>query len=61
MRQKEMLIVSMTILMTIFAWIAADIIHIANTEKVKAITPSVSKPINVNIDLEVFKILESKN
>jgi hypothetical protein len=60
MRQKEFLIISITIFLTIIAWLMADIYHISTTEKVKLISPKVLKPINVNIDTEIFKVLEER-
>lgn len=60
MKQKEFLIISITVFLTIIAWLIADVYHISTTEKVKLINPKVSKPINVNINTEIFKLLEEK-
>lgn len=60
MKQREFLIISVTIFMTIIAWIAGEVYRTAQTQKVKAIRPSVSSPIVISIDLEVFKRLEKK-
>ena len=60
MRQKELLIITITVFLTIIAWLIADVYHITTTEKVKLISPKVLKPINVNIDTQIFKVLEEK-
>lgn len=60
MKQKELLIISITIFLTIIAWLIADIYHIMTTEQVKLISPKVLKPINVNIDAQILKLLEEK-
>lgn len=60
MKQRELLIISITIFLTFIAWSAAEIYRTAQTQKVKAIRPSVSKPVNITIDIEVFKRLEKK-
>lgn len=60
MRQKELLLIAITIFMTAIAVIIGDLIHTVKTPKFEAIRPSVAKPIDINIDLNVFKILEEK-
>lgn len=60
MKQKEILIISITILLTIGAWILAEIYHVTITEKVKFISPQASQPVNVNIEVNIFDRLEKK-
>lgn len=60
MKRKEFLVISITIFLTIIAWLIADIYHVSTTEKVKLINPKVLKPMNVNIDTKIFKLLEEK-
>jgi len=60
MKQKEFLVISITVFLTIIVWLIADLYHISTTEKIKLINPRVLKPININIDTEIFKILEEK-
>jgi len=60
MKQKEFLIISITIFLTIIAWLIADIYHIATTEQIKLINPKVLKPVNINIEAETLKLLEEK-
>lgn len=60
MKQKEVLIITITIFLTLIAWIAADLYHVATTEqaKVKQIT-SIAK-LELKIDLGVIDALEAK-
>jgi len=60
MKQKELLIVSITAFLTIVAWIAADIHHIVTTQKAteKKIAPI--EFLNVQIDESVFSLLREK-
>ncbi|OGK22049.1 hypothetical protein A3C23_03115 [Candidatus Roizmanbacteria bacterium RIFCSPHIGHO2_02_FULL_37_13b] len=61
MKQRELLIISLTVFLTLIAWIVADINHVINTQKVDAARPEYLKPINVNIDIDVFeKIINKK-
>ncbi len=60
MKQKEFLIISITVFLTIVAWLMADIYHISITEKARLVSPKVLKPININISTEIFKVLEEK-
>jgi len=60
MKQKEFLIISITIFLTIVAWLIADIYHITTTEQIKLISPKVLKPIDINIEAETLKLLEEK-
>lgn len=60
MKQKEVLLISITMLLTIVAWIIAGIYHVTVTEKVKFISPQASQPVNVNIEVSIFDRLEKK-
>ncbi len=60
MKQKEFLIISITIFLTLIAWITADLYHIATSEKLKVKDTASAKPINVKIDVAVFDLLEQK-
>lgn len=60
MKAKELFIISLTVFLTIIAWIIADVYHIVNTEKSKNEATSIMKPINPNINLKVFDALEKK-
>lgn len=60
MRQKELLIISITIFLTIVAWIVSDIYHVAKTEKLGSLKSKTLEPININIDHEIINALEKK-
>ncbi|OGK56674.1 hypothetical protein A3J15_03245 [Candidatus Roizmanbacteria bacterium RIFCSPLOWO2_02_FULL_38_10] len=61
MKQKELLIISLTIFLTLIAWIVADINHVINTRKVDAAKIEYLKPINVDIKINVFdEVLNKK-
>ena len=60
MKQKEFLIISITIFLTIVAWIVADIYHISSTEKIKLNDTAIVEPIHISIDTGIFDILKNK-
>ena len=59
MNKKELYILSIGVFLTILAWLVADILHAATSEKVKA-KIDISAPINYQIDLKVFEKLKTK-
>ena len=60
MKQKEFLIISITVFLTVIAWIVADIYHITSTEKVKLRDSAIAEPIHSSIDNRIFDILSEK-
>lgn len=46
--------------MTVIVWIAADLVHIAKTEKLPSHDPRLAQPVKVHIDTEVITKLEQK-
>lgn len=60
MKQKEFLIISITVFLTVVAWIVADIYHISSTEKVKLRDTAITQPIQISIDSSVFDVLMQK-
>ena len=60
MNQKELFLISVTIFMTVIVWIAADLVHIAKTEKLPSHDPRLAQPVKVHIDTEVITKLEQK-
>lgn len=60
MRQKELLVISITVFLTLIAWIAADLYHITTVERIKISDIRSSEPINVKIDVKLFDSLEMK-
>ncbi len=60
MNQKELLIISVTIFMTVTTWIFADLYHVSSTQQVRPADPKYLKPINVQIHPELLDILEKK-
>ena len=60
MNQREVLIISITIFLTVIGWIVADLLHVANTDQLENNDPRFSQKINVEIDMEVFDSLESR-
>lgn len=60
MNQKEILIITITIFLTILGWIAADLVHIANTKKVEEINARFSQPLKTTIQKDIFTNLEKR-
>lgn len=60
MKQKEFFIISLTIFLTVVAWMIADIYHAAKMKRIKTTTPEINKTINVNLNREIFQILQEK-
>lgn len=60
MNQKELLIVSITVFLTIVAWIFADLYHVANTNKVVVQDRRYLKEINILIDKKLLDTLQTK-
>lgn len=60
MKQRELFIISITVFLTIVAWIIADLFHIATTQKVQFSVKEASQPLDITIDAQVFEALESK-
>lgn len=61
MSQKELLIITVTIFLTIIGWIIADLVHVANTKKVEEINVRFSQPITTTFDKKMFNDLEKRN
>lgn len=60
MRQKELLIISVIVFLTILAWIVADIYHISTTQKITPIETPASTMKTTVIDTSVLDVLQSK-
>lgn len=60
MNKKELYILSVTIFLTIVAWIIADIYHISTTKNIQIGNTPEKKPISASIDENIIKILEAK-
>lgn len=60
MNQKELLIISITIFLTVMVWIAADLNHIRTTDSIPDKDPRFSRGIDVNLNVEVVDALENK-
>lgn len=60
MSQKELLIITITIFLTIVGWIAADLVHVAQTQKVEEINARFSRPIDIEINKDVITELEKR-
>lgn len=60
MNQKELLIISITIFVTISVWIIADLFHLSQTRQVKAAYPEFTKPLQLDLDSGVIEKLEEK-
>jgi hypothetical protein len=61
MKKKELVLIALTVFLTIVGWIAADIYHIVNTQKVKDVNETIVKPINIHIDPTIFTTIENKH
>lgn len=60
MNQKETLIISVTIFLTILTWIMGDLFHVANTEKVKVKDRRYLSEIRITLDKQVLEKLGQK-
>ena len=60
MNQKEILIITITIFLTIIGWIGADLVHVANTQKVEEINAQFSQPIKTKLQIDIFTNLEKR-
>lgn len=59
MNKKELLVISITVFLTVVAWLIADIIHVSAEEKIKS-GINIPQMRIYHIDKEVFTILETK-
>jgi hypothetical protein len=59
MNKKEVLLLSISVFLTVIAWLVADIYHAATEEKIKSKIelPNIS---NYVIDVDVFNTLDKK-
>ncbi len=60
MKQKELLIISVTVFITIITWIVADIYHISTTQKIVPVEASMATVKKTTIDTSVLDILQAK-
>lgn len=60
MKNKEIFIISLTVFLTVIAWIALDIYHIVNNPDTKGMDKKYTEPISVSIDQTIFTTLEEK-
>lgn len=60
MKHKEVFVISLMLFFTIIAWIALDLYHIINTQKLTIDTQQ-AEPIKVSLNPEIFKALETKH
>lgn len=60
MNQKELLIISIMIFLTVIGWITADLHHVSQTQKITEINQRFSRPFRVKVDKEIFTTLERR-
>lgn len=60
MNQKELLIISITVFLTVLGWIIADLNHVANTEQLPPHDSRFARPITIDINPEIFDILQER-
>lgn len=60
MKQKELLIISVTVFITIITWIVADIYHISTTQKIVPVETSTATVKKTTIDTSVLDVLQAK-
>ncbi|MGB4965594.1 MAG: hypothetical protein WBO77_00590 [Microgenomates group bacterium] len=60
MRQKELLIISVTVFITIITWIIADIYHISTTQKIAPVETPAATMKTATIDTSILDVLQSK-
>ncbi len=60
MNQREILIISVTIFLTILTWIMGDLFHVAHTQKVKVHDRRYLSEIKITLDRGILQELEKK-
>lgn len=60
MNQKELLIISLTVFLTVVVWVIADLHHTSITKKVEVNNQAFLKPIQTDINIEIISALEQK-
>lgn len=60
MNQKELLILSVTLFLTVVTWIFADLYHVSSTQQITPANPQYVKPITVKIYPGILDQLEKK-
>lgn len=60
MNQKEIFLITLSIFLTIIAWIIADLYHVATTQKVYVKNQKYLKELTVKIDKTVFLELQKR-
>lgn len=60
MRQKELLIISVTVFITVITWIIADIYHISTTQKIAPVEMPATTTKTTTIDTSILDVLQSK-
>lgn len=60
MKQKELLIISVTVFITIITWIVADIYQISTTQKIVPVETSTATVKKTTIDTSVLDVLQAK-
>lgn len=60
MKNKEAFLISLTLFLTVVAWIGIDIYHLINTPQIKPVDTQYTKPITISIDQSLLQILEEK-
>lgn len=60
MNQKELLIISVTVFITIITWIVADIYHISTTAKITPVESATVNVTNTPIDTTILDTLQTK-
>lgn len=60
MKQKELLIISVTVFITIITWIVADIYHISTTQKIVPVQMPTTSMKATTIDTSVLDVLQAK-
>ncbi len=61
MNQKEVFIISVTVFLTVLAWIASDLLHVSRTIKLPDNDPQLRKPITVELKTSLFDELEARS
>lgn len=60
MKQRELLIISIIIFLTVVAWIIADLVHVSSLTQVKIENPQLTSKISVTVDTEIIDSLSSR-
>ncbi len=60
MKQRELLIMSIVIFLTVVAWIIADLAHVASSRHIKIENTEVTSKISASVDTGIIELLKTR-